>query len=132
MGKKTTEIVVEILERAGVKRCHDIASETLDLLAEAATRHSAPVVPDSLSSLLNKRRAPMSSPASFQIHVIAGLRFDNYHQTPGRMNCSIRSLRPGDRTADLDAPVGLMSVLPGNSRQPIQQPVSVAQSSLCR
>jgi len=44
MGKKITEIIVEVLEQAGVKRCYDIVGDTLNLFAEAANRHCAQVV----------------------------------------------------------------------------------------
>jgi thiamine pyrophosphate-dependent acetolactate synthase large subunit-like protein len=63
MGKSITEIIVEVLEQAGVKRCYGIVGDTLNLFAE------------------------------------------NLEDS---------------------------SILPGNSRQPIQQPVLVAQTNLCR
>jgi hypothetical protein len=37
------------------------------------------------------------------------------------MNRPIQSTRLGNYTADLDVTAGLMNLLPGNSRQPIQQ-----------
>jgi hypothetical protein len=43
MDSITTEIIVEVLGRAGVKRCHDIVGDTLSLFAEAAHRHCAQV-----------------------------------------------------------------------------------------
>jgi hypothetical protein len=70
-----------------------------------------------LSSLLNKRRAPIVSLGSCQIHVIAVLRCANYHQVLGTLNRSIHSPQCGDCTADLDVTVGRMNVLLGNSRQ---------------
>jgi hypothetical protein len=44
MSKKIAGIIVEVLERAGVKRCYDIVGDTLNLFAEAASRHCAQVV----------------------------------------------------------------------------------------
>jgi actin-like ATPase involved in cell morphogenesis len=44
MGKKITEIIVEILEQAGIKRCYDIVVDTLNLIAEEANRNCAPVI----------------------------------------------------------------------------------------
>jgi thiamine pyrophosphate-dependent acetolactate synthase large subunit-like protein len=44
MGKKIKETIVEILERAGARRCHGIVGDTLNLFAEAIGRHGAQVV----------------------------------------------------------------------------------------
>jgi hypothetical protein len=63
MGKKISEIIVEVLDRADVKRCYGIVGDTLNLFAENLQGSS---------------------------------------------------------------------ILPGNSRQPIQQPVLVAQTDFCR
>jgi pyruvate dehydrogenase (quinone) len=40
MGKKVAEIVVEVLEQAGVKRCYGIVGDTLNLFAENLERSS--------------------------------------------------------------------------------------------
>lgn len=63
MGKKLTEIIVEVLEQTSVKRCYGITGDTLNLFAE------------------------------------------NLEDS---------------------------SILPGNSRQPVQRLVLVAQTNLCR
>ncbi|CAE6703280.1 hypothetical protein [Paraburkholderia aspalathi] len=44
MSKSITEIIIGVLKRVGVKRCHDIVGETFNLFAEAANRHCAQVV----------------------------------------------------------------------------------------
>jgi pyruvate dehydrogenase (quinone) len=40
MGKKVAEIIVEVLEQAGVKRCYGIVGDTLNLIAEHLDRSS--------------------------------------------------------------------------------------------
>ncbi|WP_243050315.1 thiamine pyrophosphate-dependent enzyme [Dyella sp. RRB7] len=40
MGKKVAEIVVEVLEQAGVKRCYGIVGDTLNLIAENLNKSS--------------------------------------------------------------------------------------------
>src|SRR6202022_5018909 len=40
MGKKVAEIIVEVLEQAGVKRCYGIVGDTLNLFAENLERSS--------------------------------------------------------------------------------------------
>src|SRR6202008_2358096 len=40
MGKKVAEVIVEVLEQAGVKRCYGIVGDTLNLFAENLERSS--------------------------------------------------------------------------------------------
>jgi len=40
MGKKVAEVIVEVLEQAGVKRCYGIVGDTLNLIAENLERSS--------------------------------------------------------------------------------------------
>ena len=40
MGKKVAEIIVEVLEQAGVKRCYGIVGDTLNLIAEHLDKSS--------------------------------------------------------------------------------------------
>ncbi|QBR01589.1 thiamine pyrophosphate-dependent enzyme [Paraburkholderia pallida] len=40
MGKKVAEVIVEVLEQAGVKRCYGIVGDTLNLIAEHLERSS--------------------------------------------------------------------------------------------
>ena len=40
MGKKVAEIIVEVLEQAGVKRCYGIVGDTLNMIAEHLDRSS--------------------------------------------------------------------------------------------
>jgi actin-like ATPase involved in cell morphogenesis len=67
MGKKITEIIVEILAQAGVKRSYNIVGDALNLFAEIATRNCAPVVliacPRCSTSV--ERRAPRRADSRF-------------------------------------------------------------------
>ena len=40
MSKKVAEIIVEVLEQAGVKRCYGIVGDTLNLIAEHLDKSS--------------------------------------------------------------------------------------------
>ncbi|KWW37938.1 thiamine pyrophosphate-dependent acetolactate synthase large subunit-like protein [Cupriavidus metallidurans] len=54
MGKKVAEIIVEVLEQAGVKRCYGIVGDTLNLIAEHLDRSSS-----TGSVFVTKKRAPL-------------------------------------------------------------------------